>query len=95
MPSRLPAPRGGRPRRVGRGALRRLRRWAAGEPRPQDDVEIVEAAGRDAVALYYADEGSAAAGGDAGGEIVYSPELGLAVERPREGVTLEMLWNPL
>lgn len=63
--------------------------------RQDDDVEIVDAAGRDNVAAYYA-EGDAPAGGAVGdAEIVFDPDLGLAVEKPREGATLEALWDLL
>lgn len=65
--------------------------------RQDDDVEIVDAAGRDNVAAYYAEgEGPDAggAGGAGGVEIVFYPDLGLAVEKPKEG-TLEALWELL
>lgn len=63
--------------------------------RKQDDVEIVEAEGRDAIAAYFADESSAAPASGAEREAVYSTELGLAIEKPPEGVTVEQLWNLL
>jgi Bardet-Biedl syndrome 5 protein len=60
-----------------------------------DTLEIVDAAGgsaaaADPVALY-----EAGRGGDRGreGEVVFSEALGLAVERPREGATVESLWR--
>jgi Bardet-Biedl syndrome 5 protein len=55
-----------------------------------DDVEIVEAqyaAQSSASAAYFVSE---AAGG---AEVVYSPELGLAIERPPNGLSVEQLWR--
>lgn len=58
--------------------------------RKQDDVEIIEEEGHyDALANYYAD-----ANGEKSGEreIILSSELGLAIEKLKEGVTMEELW---
>mmetsp|Transcript_56120 Transcript_56120/g.135528 ORF Transcript_56120/g.135528 Transcript_56120/m.135528 type:complete len:344 (-) Transcript_56120:133-1164(-) len=56
--------------------------------RATDDVEIVgEDDAGDVFAAYYAD-----AAKDADREPVFSPELGLAIESLREGVTVEKLW---
>lgn len=63
--------------------------------RQDDDVEIVDAAGRDNVAAYYAEgEAPGEAGAPGEGEIIFYPDLGLAVEKPKEG-TLEALWELL
>lgn len=57
--------------------------------RKQDDVEIIDEDHYDALANYYADGGDKASDRDP----VFAPELGLAVEKLREGVTLEDLWS--
>lgn len=57
--------------------------------RKMDDVEIVDDDGSDALAAYYAEGGSK--GVDR--EPVFSAELGLAIEKLRDGTTLEDLWN--
>jgi len=55
------------------------------------DVEIVDAADKgDLLAMYYAD---ATKGADR--DPVYNPELGLAVEQLKEGLTIEQLWSVL
>jgi Bardet-Biedl syndrome 5 protein len=57
--------------------------------RKMDDVEIVDDLEHfDALATYYA-EGDK----NVDREPVFAPELGLAVEKLREGVTLEDLWS--
>lgn len=56
--------------------------------RKQDDVEIIDEDRFDALTAYYADGDK-----NADREPVYSPELGLAIEKPREGVTVEDLWS--
>ena len=63
------------------------------EARSEDDVAILddEVGSADAFAAYFAE-------GERGGVprgIVLSPELGLAIEELREGVTLQQLWNDL
>ena len=58
----------------------------------EQDVEIVDATERgDALATYYVD--SAAKGVDR--EPVFCPELGLAIEQLKEGLTIEQLWSVL
>ncbi len=53
-----------------------------------DDVEIVETEDdNDAFAMAYADSNNADR------EPVYNSELGLAVEKLREGVTIQSLWQ--
>jgi len=59
------------------------------EPRPQDDIEIAEDEVSDAFAAYYADAGQK--GADR--KPVYDPTLGLAVEKLRDGVTIDSLWS--
>jgi Bardet-Biedl syndrome 5 protein len=56
--------------------------------RKMDDVEIVEDEHFDALASYYADGEK-----NVDREPVYSPELGLAIEKLRDGVTIEDLWS--
>jgi len=56
--------------------------------RKMDDVEIVDDEHFDVLASYYADGEK-----NVDREPVFAPELGLAVEKLREGVTLEELWN--
>ena len=63
-----------------------------------DDVEIVETDERalDVLSAYYADDSQASGGGGGAGgkarDIIFSPELGLAVERLKSGVSLEQLF---
>ena len=54
----------------------------------QDDVEIVDADTSDAFAAYYAEDGR-----QTDREVVYNPELGLAMESLPAGMTLSELWN--
>jgi len=56
--------------------------------RKMDDVEIVEDDHFDALASYYADGDK-----NVDREPVYCPELGLAIEKLRDGVTIEELWS--
>lgn len=56
--------------------------------RKQDDVEISEDDHFDALATYYADGNK-----NVDREPVFSPELGLAVEKLRDGITIEELWS--
>lgn len=59
-----------------------------------EDSEVLDSDTRgDAWATYYADDANSGTGG--GGEPVYSPELGLAIEAPRDGATLQQLWSIL
>jgi Bardet-Biedl syndrome 5 protein len=53
-----------------------------------DDVEIIEDDNFDALAAYYADGDK-----NVDREPVYSAELGLAIEKLRDGVTIEELWS--
>lgn len=56
----------------------------------EDDVEILDTDNKgDAWAAYYAD----GAGQGGGGEPVYSVELGLAIEAPKDGATIQQLWS--
>ena len=58
-----------------------------------EDSEVLDSDTRgDAWATYYADDANSGGGG---GEPVYSPELGLAIEAPRDGATLQQLWSIL
>ena len=59
--------------------------------RQQDDVEIVDTAEwvPDAYAAYFADRGEARPDR----ELVLSHELGLAIEKLPEGVTVKSLWS--
>eukprot|EP01064_Diplonema_japonicum_P028102 TRINITY_DN4246_c2_g1_i3.p1 TRINITY_DN4246_c2_g1~~TRINITY_DN4246_c2_g1_i3.p1 ORF type:complete len:345 (+),score=47.16 TRINITY_DN4246_c2_g1_i3:81-1115(+) len=59
------------------------------EPQHQDDVEIVDEEATDAFAAYYADGGMK----NADRRPVFEPSLGLSVEKLRDGVTMESLWN--
>jgi Bardet-Biedl syndrome 5 protein len=61
-------------------------------PRREDDVEIDDEEVSDALAAYYADGAGDAGDADARPPAVH-PVLGLAVEQPPEGITLEQLWN--
>ena len=54
----------------------------------QDDVEIVDADASAAFAAYYAEDSR-----QADREVVYNPELGLAIETLPAGMTLSELWN--
>lgn len=54
----------------------------------QDDVEIVDADASAAFAAYYAEDGR-----QADREVVYNPDLGLAIESLPAGMTLSDLWN--
>jgi Bardet-Biedl syndrome 5 protein len=56
--------------------------------RPVDDVQVVDEGAFDALAVYFADQGRSR-----DREPVYSSELGLAVEKLPEGMTLDMLWK--
>lgn len=59
-------------------------------PRAEEKLEVIETEDEvaDAFSAYYAD-----ANKNVDREPVFSPELGLAIERPKEGVTLDMLWR--
>jgi hypothetical protein len=59
--------------------------------RLQDDVEIVDTDERalDVLSAYYADDGN---DGSKQRDVVFNPELGLAVERLKAGVTIEQLF---
>ena len=54
----------------------------------QDDVEIVDADSSAAFAAYYAENGR-----QTDREVVYNPDLGLAMEALPAGMTLSDLWN--
>jgi hypothetical protein len=59
-----------------------------------DESDIVETEYRtDAWAAYCAEGDGDAAG--SGREPVYCPELGLAIETPRDGATIQQLWSIL
>eukprot|EP00882_Tetradesmus_deserticola_P002849 GHRQ01003030.1.p1 GENE.GHRQ01003030.1~~GHRQ01003030.1.p1 ORF type:complete len:353 (+),score=131.66 GHRQ01003030.1:772-1830(+) len=60
----------------------------------EGDADVLEPEGAkaDAWAAYYAD---GASGGGAGCEPVFSAELGLAVEAPRDGASIQQLWSIL
>merc|ERR1712176_660750 len=57
-------------------------------PRTEDDVEIIEGDDIEPCLLYQPDGEK-----EIDRETVYSPELGLAIERLKEGTTLQSLWN--
>ncbi|CAD7959316.1 unnamed protein product [Amoebophrya sp. A25] len=60
-------------------------------PRKEDDIEVVETEEVEASMLYHAD-------GDReyiNQEPVFNPEIGLAMEKLKDGVTLEKLWSVL
>ncbi len=58
--------------------------------RKADDLEIVGDSGSvDSFAAYY----SGAVGGGDRGDPVYSPELGLAIEKLQSGITIDSLWK--
>jgi Bardet-Biedl syndrome 5 protein len=57
--------------------------------RMQDGADVVQQVASDAFAAYYADEGQK----NADRKPVYDPSLGLAIEKLRDGVTLEALWK--
>ena len=57
--------------------------------RKQDDVEIVHDGEVDPLAAYNADGGSKTAER----KVVFSQELGLAVEELQDGFTIEKLWD--
>eukprot|EP01061_Rhynchopus_euleeides_P008394 TRINITY_DN1745_c1_g1_i2.p1 TRINITY_DN1745_c1_g1~~TRINITY_DN1745_c1_g1_i2.p1 ORF type:complete len:344 (+),score=120.36 TRINITY_DN1745_c1_g1_i2:282-1313(+) len=59
------------------------------EPHVQDDVEIIDEGATDAFAAYYADGGTK----NADRKPVFEPSLGLAVEKLRDGVMMDALWN--
>eukprot|EP01059_Diplonema_ambulator_P004064 TRINITY_DN13750_c0_g1_i2.p1 TRINITY_DN13750_c0_g1~~TRINITY_DN13750_c0_g1_i2.p1 ORF type:complete len:345 (+),score=67.84 TRINITY_DN13750_c0_g1_i2:50-1084(+) len=59
------------------------------EAQQQDDVEIVDEEATDAFAAYYADGGMK----NADRRPVFEPSIGLAVEKLRDGVSMESLWN--
>jgi len=61
---------------------------SAAKPAATDDVEIVESEDTDAFAVYYADVDKT---NDK--EVSFSPELGLAIEQLKEGVTINNLWS--
>ena len=54
-----------------------------------DGMDVVEDVPTDAFAAYYADEGQK----NADRKPVYCPEIGLAVEKLRDGVTIDALWS--
>lgn len=54
----------------------------------QDDVEIVDADPSAAFAVYYAEDSR-----QTDREVVYNPDLGLAMEALPAGMTLSDLWN--
>jgi len=56
--------------------------------RKMDDVEIIEDDHYDALAAYYADGDK-----EMDRDPEYNKDLGLAVEKLREGVTVEELWQ--
>ncbi len=56
--------------------------------RKVDDVEIVEEERVDALASYYVEGGRAT-----DREAVFCPELGLAIEKLKDGITIEDLWS--
>lgn len=49
----------------------------------------------DAWAAYYADGDGGGCADDGGGEPVFSAELGLAIEAPRDGLSVGQLWSLL
>jgi len=57
-------------------------------PRAEDDVEIIEGDDIEPCLLYQPDGEK-----EIDREPVYSPELGLAIERLKEGTTLQSLWS--
>merc|ERR1712224_1108746 len=57
-------------------------------PRTEDDVEIIDGDDIEFCLLYQPDGEK-----EIDREPVYSPELGLAIERLKEGTTLQSLWN--
>merc|ERR1712151_103517 len=57
-------------------------------PRTEDDVEIIEGDDIEPCLLYQPDGEK-----EIDREPVYSPELGLAVERLKENTTLQSLWS--
>jgi len=57
--------------------------------RIQDGQDVVQNVASDAFAAYYADEGQK----NADRKPVFEPSIGLAVEKLRDGVTLEALWR--
>lgn len=59
--------------------------------RSESDTDIIETDRTDAWAAYCA-EGEAAGGGR---EPVFCPELGLAIEAPRDGASIQQLWSIL
>eukprot|EP00793_Prasinoderma_coloniale_P001062 PRCOL_00006053-RA len=62
-------------------------------PRQEDDVVIEDEEVSDALAAYYADgDGGAGDGAEQPAPVVH-PVLGLAVEPPPQGVTIEQLWS--
>lgn len=54
----------------------------------QDDVQIVDADTSDAFAAYYAEDSK-----QADREVIFNPELGLAMEALPAGLTLQELWS--
>jgi Bardet-Biedl syndrome 5 protein len=57
--------------------------------KPSDEVEIVEnEEDTDAFAVYYADVNK-----NLDREPIYNAELGLAIEKLREGLTIQSLWQ--
>ncbi|CAG9335328.1 unnamed protein product [Blepharisma stoltei] len=60
------------------------------QPRVLDDIEIVEpeyAGQQHASAAYFVSSASASQ------EVIFSPELGLAIEKPPNGISFEQLWR--
>jgi Bardet-Biedl syndrome 5 protein len=57
--------------------------------RVQDGQDVVQTVAQDAFAAYYADEGQK----NADRKPVFEPSIGLAVEKLRDGVSLESLWS--
>ena len=67
---------------------------AVSVPKVEDNLEIVDTGYSAGLAL--AHRSNYAVGGGAAGEakeIIFSEELGLAVERPPKGLTIEQLWK--
>mgnify|MGYP002476722684 FL=1 len=60
--------------------------------RVEEKLEVLDTGDEisDAFAAYYADEAKTA-----DREVIFSPELGLAIEKPRDGVDLKSLWKLL
>lgn len=54
-----------------------------------DGLDVVQEVASDSFAMYFADDGGKATDR----KPVFDPRLGLAIEKPRNGVTLEALWQ--